>query len=486
MRIIAMAFLWLELLAGAARAQEGGAGWLGAELKDLTKQEADALGWEGPRGAKLVKPVPGGPAEAAGLKPDDIFVTLDGVEIESVKALVETLSKKAAGMDIKLAIMRGGREKRLSLKLGARPAQFVATAKPAAEGPLPMLDTGGHMALIKGLAFTPDGKFIVSAGHDKVIRIWDWRAGKAVRTIRGRSGPGPEGKIFAMALSPGGRWLAVGGWTHPECTGRCGDIRLYDFASGELKALLKGHSDVIDGLAFSPDGKKLISGSHDRNAIVWDVETQTLLHRLQGHRDHIYAVGFTPDGARAVTGSFDKTLRLWRVADGALLKEMTRHGDKVDSLTVSPKDGRIASGDDSGEIRLWDSKTGAFKKVLASQGGVVGSLRFSPDGRLLLSTCGGNGCNTTQRIYDATSGKELTAYAKHDNIVIASAFSPDGSFAATGGFNGDIQVWDPKTGETKAVLKGTGRPGWAVGFSADGRSIAWGSTDVGSFNPKFF
>ena len=157
---------------------------------------------------------------------------------------------------------------------------------------------------------------------------------------------------------------------------------------------------------------------------------------------------------------------------------MTGHGDKVHSLAVSPKDGSIASGDESGEIRLWDGKTGALKKVLAKQGGNVGSLRFSPDGRLLLSTCGycNANCSYTQHIYDAASGKEVTAYAKHDNTVIASAFSPDGSLVATGGGdNSEIHVWDPKTGETKAVLKGTGRPSWAVGFSADGRSIAWGT-----------
>ena len=83
-------------------------------MQDLTKAEADALGWEAPRGAKLVKPMPGGPAEAQGLMPDDILVSLDGVEIESVKAFVETVGKKAAGTEIKLAILRAGREKRLT------------------------------------------------------------------------------------------------------------------------------------------------------------------------------------------------------------------------------------------------------------------------------------------------------------------------------------------------------------------------------------
>ena len=477
MRFVALLFLGLMLTAGMARAQETSRGWLGVNLAGLTKAEADALGWKTPRGVKVVKPLPGGPAEAAGVQAGDILWLLDGMEIETPKAFAEALAKRAAGTEIRLAIQRAGREERVAVTLGTRPARVAAAKRKVAEdAPIPMLDTGGHMSRITGIAFTPDGKFIVSAGDDKVIRIWDWRAGKTVRTILGQSGPAEAGQIYVMALSSDGRWLAAGGWM--KVRGEAGHhIRLYDFASGELKGLLKGHGNVINSLAFSPDGKKLIAGAASKEAIVWDVETRTLLNRLQGHRAEIYAVGFTPDGARVVTGSYDQTLRLWSVADGALLQEMTGHGEKVRSLAISPRDGSIASGDKSGEIRFWDGETGALKKVLARQGGAVGSLSFSPDGRLLLSTCGYSGCKNTQRVYDATSGKELIAYAKHDSVVLASAFQADGSAVATaGGDNKEILIWDPNTGETKAVLKGTGRTGWAAGFAADGRGIAWGST----------
>ena len=222
MRIVAIVLLGLTLLAGGARAQEAGAGWLGVELKDLTKEEADALGWEAPRGAKLVKPVPGGPAEAPGLKPDDILVSLDGVEIESVKALIETVSKKAAGTEIKLAILRAGREKRLALKLGARPAQPQRRSR------------GGRAAAHARhrRAYGADRGHRVYAGRQAArlgLRRQDHpRVGSGERQDRahdpGRERAGPAGKVYAMALSPDGKWLAAGGWmANPAMPGRCGD-----------------------------------------------------------------------------------------------------------------------------------------------------------------------------------------------------------------------------------------------------------------------
>jgi WD40 repeat protein len=362
-------------------------------------------------------------------------------------------------------------------------AVFAARAQ---EPYVPMLDTGGHMALINGIAFTPDGSQLVSGSGDKTIRVWDVAAGKPLRTIRGEAAPGSAGGIYAIALSPDGKWLAAGGWM--KIPGEPGHhIRLYDFASGKLVALLKGHADVVHSLAFSPDGRNLISGSADKTAIVWDMTTREARHRLEGHKDDIHAVGFSPDGTRAVTGSNDHDLRLWSVDSGDLLQTMQGHQDKVRSLAIAP-DGTIASGDWLGEIHLWDGRTGAFLKILAQQNTEAGSLSFSQDGKMLLSgviaPVGPFYCH----VYELASGREIVTYRGHNNIVAATAISPDGRWAATGGGqNNEIHIWDLLTGTRRQGpdwyplnLGGTGRPAHAAGFSANGLQIAWGNTDAGS------
>jgi WD40 repeat protein len=353
----------------------------------------------------------------------------------------------------------------------------------AADSILPMLDTTGHMAVIKGVAFTPDMKLLVSAGNDKVIRIWDWRSGNTVRTIRGASGPGPDGKILALALSPNGRWLAAGGTFGAETatnqtTQDVNKVRLYDFQSGKLVALLPGHTNIVLGLAFSADSTRLISGSSDATSIIWEVPSGKLLLRLHGHKDDIYAVGLLPDNQRAVTGSYDNTVKLWDIVRGRELATLTGHRGMVRALAVSANGRLIASGtrDETGEIKLWDGATGRLLRSFKNQAG-VGSLTFTPDGRQLISSCG-RYCKGAflVRVWDVATGKELRAYKNHDDTVLAASISRDGRFVASaGGSNNEIHIWDLRTAKSLQVLRGTGAPNWAAAFSDQSDRIAWGT-----------
>ncbi len=352
--------------------------------------------------------------------------------------------------------------------------------------PILQLDPGGHLAKINDVKFTPDGRYLVSAGNDKVIRVWDLETGKTVRTLRGQIGAGSEGKILAIALSPDGQWLAAGGWMGSQ-TDYENAIRLYNFADGELVALLKGHNNVVLSLAFSPDSHLLVSGSADQTAILWDIASKQQRSTLSGHTDFIHAVAFTPDSKRVVTGSYDNTLRLWQVENGQSIATLEGHTDKVRAVAISPQDGNIVSGSYDHQILLWDGQTGDFIKILANQGTWIGSLSFSPDGQWLLSSCGGGPpCNENpEHVWSYPSGQKMISYWDHDNIVLASAISPDGQWAATGGGNNnEIHLWATQDGKLKQQLKGVGSTTFVVGFSEEGKSLAWGKTDEGSWNAQ--
>jgi len=351
-----------------------------------------------------------------------------------------------------------------------------------ADKPILAIDTVGHKAKINNVMFTSDGKYLVSASDDKTVRVWDVATGEIVRIIRGQIGAGHEGKIYAAALSPDDRFLAVGGFmatftgnNHKEI----GQIRLVNFRTGEVINLLKGHDNVILDLAFSPDGNRLISGSGigDLTARSWDVNTGKMLHVLKGHTDQIYAVSFSPDGTKAVTGSDDHTLKLWNAKSGSLIKTLKGHKDEVKSAAFTPDGKYLLSGSWDKTIRLWDGRSGKFIKALASQNRAVESLSVSPDGTMVLAGASIGSGKEDNNIFSIPSGNKITSFTKHKNIVLATAISPHGTTVATGGFEGEIYLWDIKSANIKKTMRGKGRMVWSVGYAKDGRSITWGKTE---------
>ncbi|MGI9382991.1 MAG: hypothetical protein ACR2PO_07540, partial [Methyloligellaceae bacterium] len=360
------------------------------------------------------------------------------------------------------------------LALCALLIMVVACPAAAEDQPLLQLETGGPMAIVRSLVFTADGRQLVSASDDKVIRVWDVAAGQTVRTLRGQQAEGEAGKIYALAFSPDGRWLAAGG--RMADAGKGGHpIRLYDFASGRIVALLEGHGDAVLSLDFTPDGTRLVSAGTDDVAIIWDLRTRQASHVLKGHAGDVNAARFTRDGDRVVTAGDDNTVRLWRARDGQPVAVLKAHTDKVIALAVSPTDGRIASGGLDRAIHLWDGRTGRSLGKLADQGTEVMSLTFAPDGASLVSGVGSAPYHA--HVWDTATGRRLATYKGHDNIVLATTVSPDGRVGVTaGGNDNEIHLWDLRKGAARKRLSGVGRAVWAVGFSQDGRRIGWGGT----------
>ena len=176
---------------------------------------------------------------------------------------------------------------------------------------------------------------------------------------------------------------------------------------------------------------------------VLDAESWPLLATLKGHEGEVYSVGFSPDGARLVSGSHDGTLRLWDAASGAPLATLTGHKGLVSSVGFSPDGARLVSGGDDRTVRLWDAASGALRATLKGHRGWVRSVGFSPDGTRLVS---GGRSDGRLRLWDAASGALLATLTGHEGWVFSVGFSPDGARLVSGSWDCTVRLWDAASG----------------------------------------
>jgi WD40 repeat protein len=236
---------------------------------------------------------------------------------------------------------------------------------------------------------------------------------------------------------------------------------------------LRGHSDVVNSVAFSPDGQRIVTGSNDKTAKVWDEATGTELHTLTGHNDLVVSVAFSPDGQRIVTGSVDRTARVWDAVSGRELLTLKGHSDVVNSVAFSPDGQRIATGSADKTARMWDAASGKELLTLTGHSNWVNSVAFSPDGQRIVT----GSQDKTAKVWEAASGRELLTFKGLSHPVFSSTFSPDGQRIVTVGVDRTAKVWEAASGRELLTLTGHGDWIEYAAFSRDGQRIVTGSSD---------
>jgi RNA polymerase sigma factor (sigma-70 family) len=331
---------------------------------------------------------------------------------------------------------------------------------------------GDHAEGCRGVAFSPDGATVFAACGGSVRR-WD------VAARRELSGPaGHFHWVGPVAVRPDGRAVATGGGD--------GTVRLWDPATGrELRRFVLGE-EPVDGLAFSPDGRRLAAGSRRGVVYLGDPDDPAGLRRLGTHRNQA-VVAFTPDGRSLVSTASNSQITVWDVATGRAIRSRTIEGLlHPHSLAVSPDGRLLAVGGRlpslhkiKGFVGLWDLATlqelrhwdgEQEPRNWAGEFTYVRALAFTPDGRWLAS----GSFDDQTRLWDVATGKELARFRGGQRVAV----SADGRALATTEFGGSAHVYELASRGERWARRGHAAAAHGVAFAPDGRSLVTGSMDA--------
>jgi WD40 repeat protein len=334
----------------------------------------------------------------------------------------------------------------------------------------------GHTEGVTAAAVSPDGHLVVSGSKDKTLKVWDLESGRVIHTLghtdgwvilydNGEDSEGHTEGVTAVVVSPDGR-LVISGSADKN-------MIVWDLVKGHKLRYFIGHSDSIRTLAVSPDGRLLLSGSNDKTLKVWDLVKGHELRTLVGHTEGVTTVAVTFDNRRVVSGSYDKSLIVWDLIGDREFIALAGHTRRVNTITVTPN-GRLAvSGSWDKTLKVWDLESGMELATLKGHNDSVNIVAILPDCRRAVS--GSN--DKTLKVWDLESGKELSTLKGHENSVNAVALTPDGRQAVSGSWDKTLKVWDLESGRELRTLKGhTGEIEMVV-VTPDGKRAVSGSND---------
>lgn len=287
--------------------------------------------------------------------------------------------------------------------------------------------------------------------------------------------------VESVAFSPSGKQLAAGSYE---------ELRLWDAGSREQSAAFKSPGGFVKSMAYSPDGQWLAAGQYQKITL-WNVAEQSAAanlapaRTLTGHRGYVTAVAFSADGRRLVSVSDDETIRVWEAESGVLVQTLTGHSLPIYGLAMSPNGSQFATaaGDETrptkrGEVAVWDVESGKIVHRFEDHKKAATSVAFAADGRHLLSTS----VDETVNVYDVESNETLGFFGGHSRPTNCVVLSPDGNRVISGSGGRakgkhEIKIWDRVSGEVFATIDEHGGKVSALALSPDGNTLVSASHD---------
>ena len=283
----------------------------------------------------------------------------------------------------------------------------------------------GHTDRVGSARFSPDGTRLLTASSDRTIKLWEAATGHGIAS----TGPESTPQLFVAWSPDGTRFLTIEDRV----------AKIWNASTMRPLVRLVGHTAPLwtgGRAAFSPDGTKVVTGSWDRTARIWDANSGLEIRRFQGHGNRVNSAEFSPDGTRVVTASEDNTARIWNASTGALLVELEGHKDDVMAATFDRTGARVLTSSMDRSAKVWDAKTGELLTSLEGHSHQVNRSAFHPDGDLVVTSS----IDGTARIWDSRAGRQL--FVVSQPWIGEATFSPDGRRFLTAGRDGTAKIWE--------------------------------------------
>jgi WD40 repeat protein len=295
----------------------------------------------------------------------------------------------------------------------------------------------GSRVANQSLAFRPNGKQLVSGAVDGAISVWNLDEA-ASEPIEGSV----EQPASVVALSADGKQLATTGLASDRPA-----IIIFDLEAKKVTHTLLGHEAAIRSVAFSPDGLRLVSGSADKTARIWDLGDSKFpeLVRFNGHAAEVTAVAFNSNAQQVISGAADKTLKLWNAVDAVEVKEFTGHAGAIVGVAFNNSNQPVSASADK-TIRVWNPANGQQVRAITDPQPLSAMAITRDFARVAVA-----GADKAVRIYQLSNGQKLASLEGHASGVVSLGFSNDGTRLVTTTVTA-ATAWDAASGRLLEIV----------------------------------
>lgn len=317
----------------------------------------------------------------------------------------------------------------------------------------------GHVGGVNSTSYSPDGKFIVTAGSDKTARVWQLGTGQQVHILR------HSGEVNYAAFNPTNGNQVV--------TASQDNMSTVWNLNTENSMPLLGHTGSVQKITFSSDGKYVATASEDRTAFIYDASTGNLITKLVGHNGPVNSVAFSRNSQSVLTASDDSTVRIWDLLTGKTLAKFEGHTDGINTAVYDPTERYVVTASKDKTARVWDTNTGTQIAILSGHEVWVNTAQFSPDGNYIVTSS----ADSTARVWETMPGKEVARLSEHTGAVNKAVFTLTGDRVITVSSDGKIYSWAWRLRNSKDLFNGHENEILDVAFSPNGNFFATASLD---------